>query len=76
MLFNFDGDLMSMFVDIKSVTHHLVPCLWNRHVSPKRRSTLNGVHGVISQKMELFITTAVRTSIPTLYHVPGNDLVK
>jgi hypothetical protein len=25
----------------------------------------NGIHGVISQKMELFITTAVRTSNPT-----------
>jgi hypothetical protein len=26
--------------------------------------TLNGLHGVISQKMILFITTAVRTSNP------------
>jgi hypothetical protein len=26
---------------------------------------LNGLHGVISQKMVLFITTAVRTSNPT-----------
>jgi hypothetical protein len=28
--------------------------------------TLNGLHGVISQKIVLFITTAVRTSNPTL----------
>jgi hypothetical protein len=28
--------------------------------------TFNGLHGVISQKMVLFITTAVRTSDPTL----------
>jgi hypothetical protein len=27
--------------------------------------TLNGLHGVISQKMVLFITTAVKTSNPT-----------
>jgi hypothetical protein len=27
--------------------------------------TFNGLHGVISQKIELFITTAVRTSNPT-----------
>jgi hypothetical protein len=30
--------------------------------SPKRLSTFNGLHGVISQKIELFITTAVITS--------------
>jgi hypothetical protein len=29
------------------------------------RLTLNGLHGVISQKMILFITTAVKTSNPT-----------
>jgi hypothetical protein len=27
--------------------------------------TLNGLHGVSSQKIEVFITTAVRTSTPT-----------
>jgi hypothetical protein len=27
--------------------------------------TFNGLHGVISPKIELFITTAVRTSNPT-----------
>jgi hypothetical protein len=29
--------------------------------------TFNGIHGLISQKIKLFITTAVRTSNPTLY---------
>jgi hypothetical protein len=29
--------------------------------------TLNRVHGVISQKLQLFIATAVRTSDPTLH---------
>jgi hypothetical protein len=33
------------------------------HVHPKRRLYFNGIHGFISQKIELFITTAVRTSV-------------
>jgi hypothetical protein len=33
----------------------------------KRRLTFNGLHGVISQKTEPFITTAVRTSDPVIY---------
>jgi hypothetical protein len=32
-----------------------------RDVPPKRLFTFNGLYGVISQKIELFITTAVRT---------------
>jgi hypothetical protein len=36
-----------------------------RYIPPKRRFTFNGLHGVISQKIVLFITTAVRTSNPT-----------
>jgi hypothetical protein len=36
-----------------------------RYVPPKCRLTVNGLHGVISQKIVLFITTAVRTSDPT-----------
>jgi hypothetical protein len=31
-------------------------------VPPKRRFTFNRLHNVVSQKIELFITTAVRTS--------------
>jgi hypothetical protein len=40
----------------------LRPWRWRRYVPPKRRLTLNGLHCVISQKIVLFITTAVRTS--------------
>jgi hypothetical protein len=43
----------------------LGPRRWRRHVPPKRRLTFNGLQGVISQKILLFITTAVRTSNPT-----------
>jgi hypothetical protein len=32
---------------------------------PKRRLTFNGLQGVISQKIVLFINTVVRTSNPT-----------
>jgi hypothetical protein len=32
------------------------------------RLTFNGLHGVISQKIKLFITTAVRTSNPMKYN--------
>jgi hypothetical protein len=38
---------------------------WRRYVPPERRLACNGIHGVISQKVVLFITTAVRTSYPT-----------
>jgi hypothetical protein len=38
-----------------------------RYVPPNRRLTFNGLHGVISQKIVLFITTAVRTSDPTKF---------
>jgi hypothetical protein len=34
-------------------------------IEKAEQETLNGLHGVISQKMVLFITTAVRTSNPT-----------
>jgi hypothetical protein len=40
------------------------PWRWRRYVPQKRRLTLNGLHGVISQKMARFIITAVRTSNP------------
>jgi hypothetical protein len=42
----------------------LRPWRWRRYVRPKRRLTFNGLHGVISQQTEHFITTAVRTSNP------------
>jgi hypothetical protein len=34
---------------------------------PKRRLAFNGLHGVISQKIELVMTTAVRTLNPISY---------
>jgi hypothetical protein len=43
----------------------LRPWRWRRYAPPKRRLQLNGLHGVICQKMILFITTAVETSNPT-----------
>jgi hypothetical protein len=47
------------------------PWKWRRYsyVPPKHRLTLNGLHGVISQKMILFITTAVRTSNPIYFNI-------
>jgi hypothetical protein len=42
------------------------PWRWRRYVPPKLRLTSNGSHGVISENIVLFITTAVRrTSCPT-----------
>jgi hypothetical protein len=45
--------------------HSLRSRWWRRYVSTKRRLTFNGLHDVVSQKIELFITTGVRTSNPT-----------
>jgi hypothetical protein len=35
------------------------------YVLPKRRLTFNGLHGVISQKIVIFLSTAVITSNPS-----------
>jgi hypothetical protein len=43
----------------------LRPWRWKRYVPPKHWLQLNRLHGVISQKMILFITSAVKTSDPT-----------
>jgi hypothetical protein len=45
----------------------LLPFRWKLYVPLKRRLTFNGLHGVISQKIEPFITTGVRTSNPTYW---------
>jgi hypothetical protein len=37
---------------------------WRRYVPPKCHVTFTGLHGVISQKIELFVATAVRTTNP------------
>jgi hypothetical protein len=47
---------------------------WRWYVPPKSWSTLNRLHGIISQKMVLFVTTGMRTSNPTsiilsLFHI-------
>jgi hypothetical protein len=39
---------------------------WRQYVPPKCQMTFNRLHGIIYQKTELFITTAVRTSNPTI----------
>jgi hypothetical protein len=44
----------------------LRPWRWRQRVPPKRPFVFNGIHGVISQKTELFITIVVRTSNPTI----------
>jgi hypothetical protein len=45
----------------------LRPWRRRRHVPQKRRSTFSGLHILAFLKIELFITTAVRTSNPTRY---------
>jgi hypothetical protein len=47
---------------------------WRRYVPPKRRLTLNGLHDVVSEKLILFITTAVITSNPTKCSLLHADL--
>jgi hypothetical protein len=42
-------------------------CRWRRHVPPKRQLTSNGIHDVISQKIELFVATNLRTSDPATF---------
>jgi hypothetical protein len=39
-----------------------LPWRWKRHIPPKRQLTFNGLDAVVSQKIEIFITTDVRTS--------------
>jgi hypothetical protein len=45
-----------------SCSTYLWTLRWRWNVPLKRRLNLNGLHGVISQKMVLFITTALRSS--------------
>jgi hypothetical protein len=40
----------------------LLPWRWRRHVPQKRRLTFSGLHCIITEKIKLFIATAVRTS--------------
>jgi hypothetical protein len=41
-----------------------------KQIASRYRLPFNGLLGVISQKIELFITTAVRTSDPTRRYIP------
>jgi hypothetical protein len=50
----------------------LRPWRRRRHVPQKRRFTFSGLHILASLKLELFITTAVRTSNPTRYETFDN----
>jgi hypothetical protein len=43
----------------------LQPWRWRRYVLPRRLLTFNGLHCVMSQKVKLFTSTAVRISNPT-----------
>jgi hypothetical protein len=47
----------------------LRPWRWRQYVPLKHWLTFNGLHGVISQKIVLFITTAMITSNPTQLHI-------
>jgi hypothetical protein len=46
--------LPSAFTLVSCSGYFFRPWSWTRYVPPKRRFTLNGLHGVISQKMLLF----------------------
>jgi hypothetical protein len=46
------------------------PWRWRRYVPPECWLTFNGLHSIISQNIVLFITTAVRTSNPTILNLP------
>jgi hypothetical protein len=53
----------------------LRPWRWRRYILPKSRLIFNGLYGVVSQKILLFITTAVRTSNPTYLTLFGRCFV-
>jgi hypothetical protein len=49
----------------------LRPRRWRRQVPSKHVLTFNGLHGVISKKMDLFVVAAVKPTNPT---IKGNNL--
>jgi hypothetical protein len=65
---------------LSSWTEHRVTChllsrwRWRRYVPPKSRLTFYELHGIMSQKMVLFITTFVRTSSDVLVHHHSSSL--
>jgi hypothetical protein len=40
-------------------TYFFLPWIWRRYIPPKRWLTLNGLHGIISRMMILFLTADV-----------------
>jgi hypothetical protein len=59
---------------VRYLARLLRPSRWRRYVPPKRRLTLNGLHGVISHKTVQFITKDGMTSNPTDVPLPrGRD---
>jgi hypothetical protein len=48
------------------LTRLIRPWRWRRYAPPERRLNSNGLHGVISQRIVLFITTAVKVSVRTM----------
>jgi hypothetical protein len=51
----------------KKLARRQVDIMCLSHVPSKRQLTVNGLHGFMSQKTELFITTGVRTSNTSLF---------
>jgi hypothetical protein len=43
----------------------LWPWIWKWRVPPEQQLDFNGIHSIVSQKIDLFITTAMRTWNPT-----------
>jgi hypothetical protein len=54
----------------------LWPWRWRRYVPPKRRLTLNGLHGVISQKMILLISLIIYCREQCLVLYRNNSVFK
>jgi hypothetical protein len=46
------------------------PWRWRRHIPPKRRLTFNGLHGIVSQKIELFTKWAILWARVVFQYLP------
>jgi hypothetical protein len=57
-----DGNLNVATLKLGVLSRPLLAACFVHMFLPKRRLTFSGLHGVISQKTQLFITTAVRCS--------------
>jgi hypothetical protein len=54
------------------------PWRWRRYIPPKRRLNFISLHGVISEKTVIYVTTAVRTPNPTrkIHHYGDVDVTQ